>query len=312
MDIEYRLANLKGHTDYQGQSPRIMSFTETKDCLVKVCESIFTDNMDKGQTITEFVIGKTYIDKGPLEFDVEYRSTWDDREKGIESRLRYYEKKGYTLIVVIAAISEELIPKQCSEIQFQYGNQVGVNTGARREQQHTESKKRKTEPKLKEEREFKIDKEIYTLGLEQALIHHFMFVEPDSRIRNHSFNAGGKWGKTSHEAGVIYVALKQSDDTDEGEEEGNESNDEVTSGTSAAGNIGDDDNKEEIKEDEEASTSSSGNIGLEDNDEDEAASTSSSGNIGLEDNDEDEAASTSSSGNIGLEDNDEDEAASTS
>ena len=230
------------YEDYKDDSTCInLPFTEMKDRLVRVCKSIITDLEEKGKTITEFVIGKTFLDgvHDPEDLDrLEVNMT------GIGTRWRAYKQKGYHRMVVIAAIDEGAIPTECRKINFHY--EIKMKTGEKGEQQNTESKKRKMEPKQKEKRDFKIDKEMYTLGLEQALIHHFVFIEPDSRIRNHSFDAGAKW-KKMHDAGALYIALKQI----EREEEGSESNNEET-----------------------ASTSSSGNIGHDDNDEDEAASTS--------------------------------------
>ena len=118
--------------------------------------------------ITEFCIGKTYTcSYGQQTFSITDHKTWS--LEGLNSRWHNkYKKEDYDEMVVVAAISCETLPDCIPVCQCI---------------------------------------EQYTISMEQELINHFMWVEPDSRLANKTTEPGKKVEEPK-EAFVIYVATK--------------------------------------------------------------------------------------------------------
>ena len=146
------------------------TFCGARENLINHVVGIINDTEIK-EDIAEFVIGKTFADAHlDLNFmlDPYHPETWD--LKGIDSRWRVYEKKGYKFLVVIACVEENLFPEDSRRIKFTYDS----------------------------DRQFSVNQELYALALEQSLIHYFMFESADPRIRNHSLGSGRTWTGESH------------------------------------------------------------------------------------------------------------------
>ena len=132
---------------------------EVEDKLVKkIDENFQMIQISKDAQIEKFYIGKTYVQIASI--NGRYRmtalnptepKTW--RRKGISSRWGDHKKEAYGKdgMVVIAVITKDQVPK---------GDRV-------------------------------IDQELYTLALEQRLLHYYMITKRDTRLDNETFTSGG-------------------------------------------------------------------------------------------------------------------------
>ena len=123
------------------------------------------DHIAQKEELKKYYIGKTYIRQKGEAFDIMNFETWD--KSGIQDRWRKHNKQEYgkSGMMVIAVIDQGSIPS-------------GVQG---------------------------VDKEQYTLALEQALIFHYKLTEKDPRVANNTFTSGRSEGNKSPAYG-IYIA----------------------------------------------------------------------------------------------------------
>ena len=156
--------------------------------LVEKIEKLFLEiQIQKDVRINKFYIGKTYIRKteNAKKLDKLNPNTW--KKKGIRDRWDDHKANDYGKdgMIVIAVITRLQVP------QIEGGKTV-------------------------------VHQELYTLALEQRLLHHYKITKPDARLENKTFTSGGTDNEKS--AGyALYVAFSCIENTDEEEvEENNE------------------------------------------------------------------------------------------
>ena len=145
----------------------LITFNEAKRRLVRACDGILHSIFNNtGKEIQEFVIGKTYVqERRHVKFRADKHTTWK-LGGGINGRWRYYRDLGYDGLIVLTCVTRSLVPRKSRrKIKFLF--------------EKNDSKK-----------EFSVDQELYALALEQYLIAHYMFGDPDPRLRNRSLGTG--------------------------------------------------------------------------------------------------------------------------
>ena len=144
--------------------------------LVDNVEKLFLDiEIQRGVKIKKFYIGKTFAEQNQTcnKFDPLNPNTW--RKEGISSRWRDHGGKDYGKdgMIVIAVITRLQVP---------------VTDGGKPV----------------------VHQELYTLALEQRLLHHYKITKGDVRLENDTFTSGKREKKES--AGhVLYVAFSFTD-----------------------------------------------------------------------------------------------------
>ena len=177
-------------------------FREASDRLIKACDGVLLDLKINNKQLEEFVIGKSFVKRRTgVTFRPDRPTTWS-LGGGVNGRWRDYFNRDYYGLVVLGCVERELIPTKTKGLGFSY---------------EVTEKKDNNETVNKSKR-FKVDQQLYALALEQSLIHHYMFVKPDKRLRNHSLDCGGKSEESGYQGGVVYVAFKVKDDENDEED----------------------------------------------------------------------------------------------
>ena len=154
--------------------------------LVEKIENLFLDlQIQKDVKINKFYIGKTYVPKSKSKkikkLDEFNPKTW--RKEGISSRWSDHRANDYGKdgMIVIAVITRTQVPRKRER------NTENVTT--------------------------KLNSELYTLALEQRLLHYYKITKGDDRLDNDTFTSGGTDKKGS--AGyALYVAFSCIENTD--------------------------------------------------------------------------------------------------
>ena len=120
--------------------------------------------------VDEFVIGKSFVlEKPETTFDPSDPSLWK-LGGGFTQRWQQYKREGFNGLIVIGCITDDLIPAL-------YKNKKSAV-------------------------------QLYTLALEQALIHHYMFVAADASLGNRSLDCGNKYEDSDGRCGIVYIAVR--------------------------------------------------------------------------------------------------------
>lgn len=164
-------AALTGLTFYQQQTNVALplGFIEASKTVLSRVEWI---KSQLGNHLEEFIIGKTYIGrKSSVKFCASDCTTFG--LKGVTQRWKWYEhQKKYDGLIVVGVATEDNVDA-C------------------------------TPPTSKWTREH------YILALEQRLLHHYAFVNHDSRLCNTSFHVGKE--SSLYSAYALYMAIKLKD-----------------------------------------------------------------------------------------------------
>ena len=153
---------------------------QVEDKLVRKIEELFTEiEIQRDAKIKKFYIGKTYVQKVKRSKTVDPVNPTSWRKAGISSRWGDHRKEDYGKdgMIVIAILTKDEVPRQ------EDGRVVG--------------------------------QELYTLALEQRLLHYYKITRNDARFDNDTFTSGGADKKGS--AGyALYVAfsLEENEDND--------------------------------------------------------------------------------------------------
>ena len=154
---------------------------QVEEKLVRKIEELFTEiEIQREAKIKKFYIGKTYVQKAKRSKTVDPVNPTSWRKAGISSRWGDHRKEDYGKdgMMVIAILTKDEVPRQ---------EDVRV-----------------------------IGQELYTLALEQRLLHYYKITGNDARCDNDTFTSGGADKKGS--AGyALYVAfsLEENEDNDE-------------------------------------------------------------------------------------------------
>ena len=170
---------------------------QVEDKLVREIEELFTEiEIQRDAKIKKFYIGKTYVQKAKRSKTVDPVNPTSWRKAGISSRWGDHRKEDYGKdgMIVIAIITKDEVPRQ------EDGGRV-------------------------------VNQELYTLALEQKLLHYYMITTHDQRLANDTFTSGGADKKGS--AGyALYVAFSlegnenNDDEQDDSDDEQDDSDDE--------------------------------------------------------------------------------------
>ena len=172
------------------QVTQLDTIQEAEDKLTEKIDTLFQDlRIQRDKEIKMFYIGKTFVQANQkyTKLNPLIPDSW--RKGGISSRWNDHRKEEYGKdgMIIIAVITRDEVPEGAA-------------------------------PKVKQE--------LYTLALEQRLLHYYQITKGDKRLHNDTFTSGGTDKKRS--AGyALYVAFSLSED----EEERNfheQENDEVT------------------------------------------------------------------------------------
>ena len=163
---------------------------KAEDKLTEKIDTLFQDlRIQTGKEIKMFYIGKTFVQANQKYTKLNQLKPDSWRKGGISSRWNDHRKEEYGRdgMIVIAVITRDQVPEGAAS---------------------------------------KVKQELYTLALEQRLLHYYQITKGDERLHNETFTSGGTDKKGS--AGyALYVAFSLSED----EEERNiheQENDEVT------------------------------------------------------------------------------------
>lgn len=163
-------------------------FMETVNSLKRWTNLILEDiEKYRRMPIEEFTIGKTYArrrrrGKGFQDFDYLNINTW--KLEGISSRWGDYQKKGYDGMVILCAITKDLLPKRDRKIRL--SEEI--------EREGDDSNGLKTHQN-------------FAIALEQQLIQYYAFAEQDPRLANTSLHPGKEETQNAY-AFVVYLAFK--------------------------------------------------------------------------------------------------------
>ena len=151
---------------------------KAEDKLVENIENIFQDlQTQREKKITKFYIGKTFVQANQKYPKLNPLNPGSWRKGGISSRWNDHRKEEYGRdgMIVIAVITRDQVPTTAAS---------------------------------------KVKQELYTLALEQRLLHYYQITKGDERLHNETFTSGGTDKKGS--AGyALYVAFSLSEDEEE-------------------------------------------------------------------------------------------------
>ncbi|KAK3105243.1 hypothetical protein FSP39_020632 [Pinctada imbricata] len=183
----HRLLNLYNTCTENKDTRHRISFEEAVSRLISGVKSTIRDIEIQGNTVKEFIIGKSFVKQRiGVRFRPDKPKTWI-LSNGINGRWRYYNSIDYSGLVALACVERDMIPDSMKQnIRFTFTDE---------DDDHYKKQ------------EFVVDQQLYTLALEQRLIQHFMLIEPDERLRNHSLDCGIK-SKGQYRGGIIYLAFK--------------------------------------------------------------------------------------------------------
>ncbi|XP_052816097.1 uncharacterized protein LOC128242804 [Mya arenaria] len=170
------------------------TFKDSVGGLVLHVKRILRKISEKRGPVEKFVIGKTHARKlKKVPFDPFKFNTWRLAD-GVNGRWRnFYEKEGYDGLIVLCAITKDLLPRQDPD------NKPPLPSASASLQEADDSE---------EEVECELyHQQHYILALEQQLIHYFAYVEQDPRLGNLSVSTGSMERQNAI-AGVLYVAFK--------------------------------------------------------------------------------------------------------
>ena len=165
----HRLTNLFDVCSDNKDIRHSIPFTEASNRLIAACDDTLEELARQDKEVEEFVIGKSFVKQRPgVTFRPDRPTTWS-LGGGVNGRWREYLDRDYYGLVVLGCVEKELIPTASRDLKFPY------------DVLENKDNKEKCKSKI-----FSIDQQLYALALEQSLIHHYMFVKPDIRIRNRS------------------------------------------------------------------------------------------------------------------------------
>ena len=158
---------------------------EAEKKLVTKIDTLFKDiEIQKEATIDKFYIGKTYVITRKHS-SMDPLNPWTWRKEGISSRWGEHKKTDYGKdgMIVIAVITRNRVAlaRDANGDAVERGNVLG--------------------------------QELYTLALEQRLLHYYMIKRGDARIDNKTFTSGGI-ERTSKAGYVLYVAFSLGENKD--------------------------------------------------------------------------------------------------
>ncbi|XP_052817607.1 uncharacterized protein LOC128243729 [Mya arenaria] len=173
------------------------TFKRSVKALVLHVKNILQQLSEKRGPVEKFVIGKTHARKlKKVPFDPFKFNTWRLAD-GVNGRWKTsYEKEGYDGLIVLCAITKDLLPK-ADPINKP---QLRLALSASASLQETDDSDDEVECELYHQQH-------YILALEQQLIHYFAYVEQDPRLGNLSVSTGNM-ERQNAVAGVLYVAFK--------------------------------------------------------------------------------------------------------
>ncbi|XP_052818686.1 uncharacterized protein LOC128244690 [Mya arenaria] len=173
------------------------TFKESVKVLVLHVKRILQKISEKRGPVEKFVVGKTHARKlKKVPFDPFKFNSWRLAD-GVNGRWRnFYEKEGYHGLIVLCAITKDLLPRQDSNNK----PQLRLTPSASASLHEADDSEEEVECELYHQQH-------YILALEQQLIHYFAYVEQDPRLGNLSVSTGGMERQNAI-AGVLYVAFK--------------------------------------------------------------------------------------------------------
>ncbi|KAK3087468.1 hypothetical protein FSP39_006343 [Pinctada imbricata] len=158
-------------------------FEEALKRIIRQCEQTIKDVTQNDRVISEFTIGKSFANSKKSTFFANDPTTWK-LSGGFTARWQQYKNAKYHGLVVLACIDSKTIHERY-----------------------------KRKDKI-------VDCQLFTLALEQSLIKHYLFVDPNENLANESLDCGSKWKKENEpddkesKNGVIYIAFRFEDDHD--------------------------------------------------------------------------------------------------
>ncbi|OPL20333.1 hypothetical protein AM593_10054, partial [Mytilus galloprovincialis] len=180
----YNLAGLFDICDHDqfNRHKHPISFKEAfKRLKLRIKESFSTLETQTERKVTDFTIGKTFVKQKPgVYFNPMKPTTWS-LGGGINGRWQDYKNDKYDGLIVLTCIERDLIPQHTKEC-----NKRAI---------------------LIHKKTIEANQQNYALALEQALIHFYVFIKPDERLRNQSFDIGNL-SKEPYRGGIVYVAYK--------------------------------------------------------------------------------------------------------
>ncbi|XP_063407794.1 uncharacterized protein LOC134691286 [Mytilus trossulus] len=180
----YNLAGLFETCDHDqfSRHKHTISFKEAfKRLKLRIKESFIALETQTERKVTDFTIGKTFVkQRQGVIFNPMKPSTWS-LGGGINGRWQDYKNDNYDGLIVLTCIERDLIPQHTKEC-----NKRAI---------------------LIDKKTIEANQQNYALALEQALIHFYVFIKPDERLRNQSFDIGNL-SKEPYKGGIVYVAYK--------------------------------------------------------------------------------------------------------
>ena len=167
------------------------SYGEACARLIKSVRSYLEAFSKANRPVLEFKIGRTVTNrqsKSRPGFKPDKVSTWNT-EKGIVGEWGKLLEKVYEGVAILACVDKDLVPSTIQDVIKLRPSDASKKKGPV---------------------QCSVDHVLYTQGLVNAVIQHFMFVEPDFRIRNSLFDQQ-MWsdgGRDSSQVEVIYMAVK--------------------------------------------------------------------------------------------------------
>ena len=157
---------------------QLNTIQEAEKTLTEQIDKLFQDlKIQRERDIKMFYIGKTYVQCNKKYKGVNPKNPLTWKKDGISSRWNDHRKEEYGRdgMIVIAVITRDQVPITAA-------------------------------PKVKQE--------LYTLALEQRLLHYYQITKGDERLHNDTFTSGGidKKGSAGY---ALYVAFSLSEDEEE-------------------------------------------------------------------------------------------------
>ncbi|CAG2189912.1 unnamed protein product [Mytilus edulis] len=180
----YNLAGLFDICDHDqfNRHKHTISFKEAfKRLKLRIKESFSALETQTDRKVTDFTIGKTFCkQKTGAYFNPMKPTTWS-LGGGINGRWQDYKNADYDGLIVLACIERDLISQHTKEC-----NKRAI---------------------LMDKKTIKANQQKLCPSPEQALIHYYVLIKPDERLRNQSFDIGNL-SKQPYIGGIVYVAYK--------------------------------------------------------------------------------------------------------
>ncbi|CAG2249451.1 unnamed protein product [Mytilus edulis] len=177
-DIEIPVDNLYKRAASTESAPKYRSSPENEIQKENMKSNL---EIQTERKVTDFTIGKTFVKQKPGAYFNPMKPTTWSLGGGINGRWQDYKNEDYDGLIVLACIERDLIPQHTKEC-----NKRAI---------------------LMDKKTIKANQQNYALALEQALIHYYVLIKPDERLRNQSFDIGNL-SKEPYKGGIVYVAYK--------------------------------------------------------------------------------------------------------